>query len=189
MLKITHIIKNYYNSSNEKNNSNITIENTLTDKEKKQLNVFNYMPIYIENYKTLQKNNHNYTKKDILWATYNDLKLKLELEKDIYMLPIVFEQMSIICYEDKKNAQSLELFLSSIYLLVYDYDVHDELDLIKRHYNKRRKEYLIKLINNTEVSIDKFIDIFINSINKNIPQYYNENKIIYIANRLIKTTI
>ncbi len=157
----------------------------LSSTELKQLEALNKVSDFNETYEKLTNKNAKFRKKDALWAVYNKARLEYEFNKDTTMLSVVFERQTDILINDKKYEQAFTTFISSLYLLLFDYEKSD-IDIFDRHFNKRRSQKLSKLLEYTNKTIEDLSKEFDVIIQDNIPSFYNKDKTQFIKDNLIK---
>ncbi len=158
----------------------------LTISEIKQLKVFNKLEEFNMVYEKLQNKNSNFKKNDALWAIYNDLKLKFELEKDISSLGVIFERQSEILINDKKYEQALETYLTALYCLLFHYEISSkEVNIIDRHFNIKRRGKLIELMKKSVYDKSMLKEEFNIIIKNNIPSFYIEKKANFIIKNIL----
>lgn len=157
----------------------------LTNEELKYLQNLNAINKYITTYEQLQKTNNRFTKNDVLWSLYNDLKLEFENKQDLILLSIVLNRQADILTTEQKYNSAVELYSCSIYLLIYNYNELREINLFKRHFNNKRKRILKNLLNNSNINLNEYQKVFVASILENIPKFYDENKVTNISNRIV----
>lgn len=168
-------------------NKNTDYLDCLTKSEYKQLEVFNSVQTFNKTFEKLKNKDKHFTKKDALWAVYNDLRLKYEYKKDTTMLAIVFERQTDILISDKKYIQALETFSAALYMYLYYYEYSTkEINLFNRHFNIGRRNKINDLLERTNVSLEMFKKEFELYIQDNIPSLYDEEKAKVIIKNIIK---
>lgn len=157
----------------------------LTKHEYGQLQVFNRLNDFNKIYKELKLKNKYFKKNDVLWAIYNDARLEYESKKDTTMLSVVFDRQSDILIIERKYNQALIMFASSLYLILYEFDIVDN-DIFELHINKRRKDKLNKLLTKTNKSTNDFASEFEGYVQDIIPNLYDSKKAQTIIQNISK---
>ena len=175
------------NKLKDKTVKDINIDYTylLTQREYNQLQVFNRLNDFNKIYRELKIKNKNFKKNDALWEVYNNARLEYESKKDTTMLSVVFDRQSDILASDRKYDQSLMVFASSLYLILYEFD-STENNVFDLHINKRRKDKLKKLLTKTNKTMDDFEKEFEIYIQEYIPSLYDSSKVKNIINNIVK---
>lgn len=159
----------------------------LNNQEYKQLEICNALKLYQKKEKELINKNKGYQKNDVLWAVYNELKLKYEYQNDLTMLSVIFDKQTDILMEESKNNQALNTFLCSLYCLLYNYELSTKkINLFDRHFNSRRVKRLKELIEKNNISKNELINYFDLCILENVPNIYNSKKSKCIINEILR---
>lgn len=156
----------------------------LTKKEYNQLQVFDKLDTFNKIYKELLNKNATYTKDDALWSVYNITKLEYETKKDTVMLSVVLDRMTDILLKRKDYNTALKVFSSSLYLILFNYDI--ERNIFNLHLNKRRITKLNKILKRTNTTYQDLKENFNTYIKTYIPNFYNEIKVSEILKEIIK---
>ena len=184
------IKKIFLNSMSDSKNSNINTTdyvNILSEKEVVQLKTLNKLERFSNIYKNLKDKDERFRKKDALWFIYNECRLEYEFKKDLSMLSVVFERQSEILVNDKKYKQALDTYTTSLYCLLYNYDIFmNDFNLFDRHLNNRRIERIKMLMKNSKISKKEYKEEFDVCIQENIPSFYNQSKVKVICNNILK---
>lgn len=161
--------------------------NLLSSKELQQLYVFNKVERYNQIYESLKNKDEKFSKKDILWAIYNESRLEYEYSKDLVMLSVVFERQAEILINDKKCKQALDTYTTSLYCLLYNFEYSTkEINLFDRHLNNRRIERIKMLLKNSNTTKKSYKEEFDVCIKENIPAFYDSSKCKTISNQILK---
>lgn len=156
----------------------------LTKKEYNQLQVFNKLDDFNKIYKELQSKNSSYTKDDALWSVYNVAKLEYETKRDTVMLSVVLDRMTDILLKRKDYNTALKVFSSSLYLILFNYDI--ERNIFNLHLNKRRITKLNKILKHTNTTYQDLYENFDTYIKAYVPYFYNEIKVSNILKEILK---
>ena len=161
--------------------------NVLSSKELQQLQVFDKVDRFNQVFKALKIKDEKYRKKDALWTVYNECRIEYEYAKDLSMLSIVFERQVEILINDKKYKQALDIYTTSLYCLLYNYDCfNNDINLFDRHLNNRRIERIKMLLKNSKSTKKSYKDEFDVCIQENLPSFYNQSKVKTICNNILK---
>lgn len=142
----------------------------LTNKEYKQLQVFNK----VNEYKRLKHNKLSFekrlTKYDILWSIYNKQKDIYIRQKDYVMAGVVYDKMCDILEQQEKYEQEIHFLICCMYLKVYEMLPSDgiigDTDYYTRHIQQHCKN-LKKIMKKCNKDINNF-DIRYNFITNDI---------------------
>lgn len=168
-------------------NNNKDYSNVLTKKELNQLEVFNKINRFNEIYNYLINNQNGFSKKDVLWAIYNECRIEYENSNDLVMLSVVFDRQTDILINDKKYKDALDIYIVSLYCLLYNYNITSkEVNLFDRHFNERRNDKLNKLLKHNEISKGNLKELFEICVQENLPKFFDKAIASTICLNIIK---
>lgn len=151
----------------------------------------------LDKYSKLSQELTNFTKNDILWSIYDDLKNNYLMNNDFFNCFLTYKQMANQLYEEKKFEQAIQFLILALYVRIYEIgqeciesgfssDMMYERHLSK--YHKDLKKYMKKAnikISDTDSMCDlvgKIINIYIPNLSDDFWIYWLSFKYIdYIS--------